>query len=281
MKIKIGVWGSCVTRDIFRSIFNNYKEYFEIISSLERVSLVSLVGEEHSIEFNDEDIQIYPLNKKNIFDSEILRLDLSKNYLKTIGENIDYLIIDEFFEVYFGLIKINNNYITNNFWHYPRTKFYETIDENNILSLNHNFLQYYALWKKNCDKFFDYFHKNFPDVKIILNKVKLSSKVLKSDGSYYVDEEFQREAEKYNPLLELLEYYLEKYHDVLVVDCTKDVFASENHIWGKSPFHLYDEFYRNAFEKILEIINDNPVNNKKLDNGYCSQRIVSNFESNQ
>ena len=64
MKIKIGIWGSCITRDIFRSIFNNYKEYFEIISSLERVSLLSLMGKEHSIKFNYEDILIYPLNKK-------------------------------------------------------------------------------------------------------------------------------------------------------------------------------------------------------------------------
>lgn len=271
MKIKIGIWGSCITRDIFRSIFNNYKEYFEIVSSLERVSLLSLMGKEHGIKFNYEDILIYPLNKKNIFDSAILGLDLSKTHLKIIGENIDYLIIDEFFEVYFGSIKINDNYITNNFWHYPKTKFYETIDENNILSLNDNFLEYYSLWTKNCDKFFDYLHKNFPNVKVILNKVKLSSIVLKNDGSYYVDEEFQREAEKYNPIIEILENYLEKHHDVLVIDCTKYAFANENHIWGKAPFHLYDEFYRNAFKKILEIINDNPVNSKKSDNDHNSE----------
>ena len=266
MKTKIGIFGSCITRDIFRSIFNNYKEYFEIVSSLERVSLVSLMEEEHSIEFNDEDILIYPLNKKNIFDSKLLWLDLSKTFLKTIGENIDYLIIDEFFEVYFGLIKINENYITNNFWHYPKTKFYETISENDKLSLNDNFKEYFDLWTDSCHKFFDYLHENFPHVKVILNKVKLSPKVLKNDGSYYLDGEFQREAEKYNPLIEILENYLEKYYDVLVIDCTKDVFANENHIWGKASFHLYDNFYNNAFEKILEIINDNPVNNKKSDN---------------
>ena len=140
-KIKIGIWGSCTTRDIFRSIFNNYKEYFEIVSSLERISLVSLMG--NSIEFNDEDIQIYPLDKKNMFDSKILRIDLSKDYLKTMGKDIDYLIIDEVSEVYFGLIKINNTYITNNFWSYPKTKFYEKISKNDRLSLNNNFIEYY------------------------------------------------------------------------------------------------------------------------------------------
>ena len=281
MKIKIGIWGSCLTRDIFRSIFNNYKEYFEIISSLERVSLVSLMGDEHSIEFIDEDIRIYPLDNKNIFDSEILRQDLSKTYLKRMGDNIDYLIIDEFFEAYFGLIKINNTYITNNFWHYPKTKFYETISNNKKLSLNDNFMEYYELWKTNCDNFFDYFHKNFPNVKIILNKVKLSSKVLKKDGSYYVDDEFQRDVEKYNPLIEALEEYLEKYHDVLVIDCTKDICVNENHIWGKSPFHLQDNFYINAFEKILEVIDYNQVNSKQLNNDHSSKHIVSKFESNQ
>ena len=281
MKIKIGIWGSCFTRDIFRSVFNNYKEYFEIASELERVSLISLMGDKHSIEFNEEDIQIYPLNNKNKFDSGLLKRDLSKDYLKIIGENIDYLLIDEYFEVYFGVIKINDTYITNNFWHYPETKFYETIKENKKLSLNDNFIEYYALWKNNCDKFFDYFHENFPNVKIILNKVKLTSTVLKDDGSYYVDEELQKKAEMYNPLIRLLEKYLEEYHDVLVVDCTDYVVANENHIWGRETVHYHDEFYVKAFEKILDVISKNPPHNKILDNVIDSKSIDSNFKSNQ
>ena len=278
-KIKIGIWGSCTTRDIFRSIFNNYKEYFEIVSSLERISLVSLMG--NSIEFNDEDIQIYPLDKKNMFDSKILRIDLSKDYLKTMGKDIDYLIIDEVSEVYFGLIKINNTYITNNFWSYPKTKFYEKISKNDRLSLNNNFIEYYDLWTKNCDKFFEYFRENFPNVKIILNKAKASSRVLKSDGSYYVDEEFQKVADFYNPLVEILENYIETNHDVLVIDCTNDIYVNENHIWGKLPFHLYDNFYNNAFEEILRAINNNQVNNKQLNGTNSSKHIDSNLKLNQ
>lgn len=278
-KIKIGIWGSCSTRDIFRSIFNNYKEYFEVVSTLERVSLVSLMGD--SIEFNEEDIRIYPLDNKNLYDSEILRLDLSKDYLKTLGKDIDYLIIDEVSEAYFGLIKVNNTYITNNFWSFPKTKFYETISKNDRLSLNNNFVEYYDLWTDSCDKFFDYLHNNFPNVKVILNKARVSSRILKSDGSYYVDEEFQKVADFYNPLVEILENYIETNHDVLVIDCTKDIFANENHIWGKLPFHLCDTFYNNAFEKILEAINDDQVNNKQLNGPRSSKNINSNSKLNQ
>ena len=277
MKTKIGIWGSCVTRDIFRSVFNNYKEHFEIVHDLERISLISLMGYGHVFEFNEEDIQILPSNNTNKYRSELLKKDLSKDYLKILGENIDYLIIDEFFEVYFGVIKMYDTYITYNYWDYPDTKFYESINKDNILTLNNNFLEYYALWKYNCDQFFDYFHKNFPNVKIILNKVKLTSKILKDDGSYYIDEEFQRNEEIFNPLISLLENYLEKYHDVLIVDCTDDVVVNENHIWGKCEVNYHDDFYINAFEKILEIINNDKCNGETVNDNFCQNSIDSEF----
>ena len=275
MKTKIGIWGTCLTRDIFRSKFNDYKEYFEIVSTLERISMVSLMGD--GIEFDEDDITIYPLDKRNTFDTLLLRNDLSKNFLKNMDPNIEYLIIDEVSEAYFGLIKVDDNYITNNFWSYPKTKFYETISENERLSLNYNFKEYFELWTDSCDKFFDYIHKNFPNLKIILNKSRATSRVLKSDGSSYVDEEFQEIADFYNPLLEILENYMETNYDVLVVDCTDDIYANEGHIWGYSPFHLYDNFYNNAFEKILEIINDN----KQLEGDVSSKHINSDSKLNQ
>ena len=278
MKTKIGIWGSCVTRDIFRSEFNKYDEYFEIIYALERISLISLMEYGHGFEFNEDDIQILPLNNQNNYRSELLKKDLSKDYLKILGENIDYLIIDEFFEAYFGVIKIRDTYITYNYWDYPDTKFYESINKDNILTLNNNFLEYYALWKDSCDKFFDYFHKSFPNVKIILNKVKLTSKILKDDGSYYMDEDFQSAEEIFNPLISLLENYLEKYHDVLVVDCTDDVVVNENHLWGKGEVNYHDDFYIGAFEKILEIVNENQCDSETVNDDFCPDNIGSEFE---
>ena len=282
MKIKIGIFGSNITRDIFCSKFNDYEEFFEISSSLERVSLISLMNDSAGIEFKDNDIQIYPLNKKNKFRSELLRQDLSKSYLNYFDENIDYLIMDEFFEVFFGIIKINNTYITNNFWDYPDTKFYESVNKNNKLTINDNFIEYYVLWRNSCDKFFEHISRRFPNVKIILNKVKLTSKVLKSDGSYYVDEEFQRCAEIYNPLIKLLENYLETHHDVLIVDCTENVVINENHMRGKGLIHYVDDFYIKSYEKILDLVDKNKLINaepSKNPNITHDSSIESNLEN--
>ena len=206
---------------------------------------------------------------------------MSKDFLKNMDKDIEYLIIDEVSDAYFGLIKINNTYITNNFWSYPKTKFYETISENDRLSLNYNFKEYFELWADSCDRFFDYVQKNFPNLKIILNKSRATSRVLKSDGSSYVDEDFQEIADFHNPLLEILENYMETNHDVLVIDCTDDIFANEDHIWGYSPFYLSDNFYNNAFEKLLEVINDDQVNNKQLNSAPSLKHIDSNSKLNQ
>src|SRR5690606_13598187 len=72
---------------------------------------------------------------------------------------------------------------------------------------------------------------------------------------YYIDEEFQKREQIFNPLINLLENYLEKNHNVIVVDCTQDVVVNENHMCGMGEVNYHDDFYINAFEKTLEIIN--------------------------
>ena len=56
-----------------------------------------------------------------------------------------------------------------------------------------------------------------------------------------MDEEFQRCAEIYNPLIKLLENYLETNHDVLIVDCTENVAINEKHMRGKGLIHYVDD----------------------------------------
>ena len=279
MKIKIGIFGSYISKDIFDHELNDYKKYFEIVYSLDKISVISLMAKKHSIKFSPEDVQIYPLDDQNKSRSAILECDLSNDYLSQMGNNIDYLIIDEFFEAYLGVIKINDTYITNNYLDYQDTQFYETIKNNNVLNLNNNFMEYYVLWRDSCDRFFNYFHENFPNVKIILNKIKLTSEILNYDY-YYVDEEFQKKLEIYNPLIKLLENYLEKYHDVLIVDCTRDMYVNENYMYDKNMVLSPNKFYINAFEKILELTKENQFNVRKAIPSLNSKLIKPNFKFN-
>ena len=47
-----------------------------------------------------------------------------------IENKIDYLIIDNYFEVRMGILYINNNIITNNVWHLPKTNYMKILMTN-------------------------------------------------------------------------------------------------------------------------------------------------------
>ena len=41
-KIRVGILGSCVTREVFTTYYNDYKNHFDLIFSHERESFISL-----------------------------------------------------------------------------------------------------------------------------------------------------------------------------------------------------------------------------------------------
>lgn len=55
MVFTVGVFGSCVSRDLFNSkIVPNYKTFFQIISYSQRTSIISLM--QNSVNFDEMDI---------------------------------------------------------------------------------------------------------------------------------------------------------------------------------------------------------------------------------
>lgn len=256
MVTKIGILASCASTDAFRSYYNkNYKDYFEVVFTRPRISTISLMST--PLDFNEEDLKIMPENPANKFRKEILKNDLSKQFFNKLkNEDIDYLIIDEFFEIIFGIIKINKTFITNNFWDYPETEFYKKLEYMVKFSPEENFEEYFKLWKIACDEFFSYMNTHFPKIKIILNKVRLTFVFLKNNCTYYSDETIKIKAKKYNPLIEKLENYIIENHDVIIIDCISNITGDENHIWGKGVVHYNKEYYSKFYKRMLEIITE-------------------------
>ena len=124
--INLAFFGSCASIDTFRSIFNpNYKEYFNRELHGVRMSMISLTSK--AVPFDKKYIDIpesitdYLSRKSYIYD------DLNKTFFDKLNDNIDYLIIDMFFESFFGIIKYNDYIFTNNFWDYQHTTIFKNI----------------------------------------------------------------------------------------------------------------------------------------------------------
>ncbi len=271
MNSKIAIFGSCVSMDTFRSVHNpNYKDNFDLIAIQLRSSLISLMSE--PIQFNEKEIEITPLTPQNKFKTNILRDDLNKSLLKKLNFEVEYLIIDLYFDLIFGVLSSNRGVITNNHWDYTESDFYKNLKDINYYSFDENPYEYYVLWTKYCDKLFNYITEKYPNLKVILNKINIVDKVKNKNGEIYIEPLYTKRVKKLNPLLKLMENYLVTNYEVILIDLTRNVTSDENHIWGKSLVHYNIEFYQNFYKVMIEITKGNENKFFYEDNGVIYKR---------
>lgn len=275
MITRIGFLCSCSTRDIFRTHHNvKYSDEFEIVFQQQRVTLISLMQD--PVPFTIESTRRIENGEERVLCSEWIRADLSKSLFNELKKGIDYLLIDMFYDAFFGVIIYDDTIITNNKWDSHFTKFYLNIKNKEILTMFNNHDKYFELWKENCDKFFEYMKKEFPETKIVLNKIRGANKVLKTDKSYYISSSYSERTEKLNNVLEELEQYIIDNYDVKVINCLEFAIADEEHIRGEYFINYIQEYYHLAYRQLKDILIQDKIDtieglNKKVE--YMSKEI--------
>lgn len=229
MKTRLGFFGCCSTRDIFRTPHNvKYKDEFEIVFQIQRGSLISLMQE--PVPYTIESTRRIENGEEKVYCSEWIRDDLRKSLFDEIRKGIDYLLLDVYFDTLFGVIVYDDKIITNNYRDYPYTAFYSNIKNKKVLTMIDNHDEFFDLWKKNCDKFFEYMKKEFPNTKIVLNRIEGATKVIRKDGSSYLAPSYVKKNKTFNPALDELQQYIINNHDVKVIDCREYAITDEGHI---------------------------------------------------
>lgn len=259
MKVRLGFLGSCATRDIFRTPHNvKYSDEFEIVFQQQRVTLISLM--QKPVPYTLESTRRIENGQEKVFCSEWIRDDLSKSLFNELKKGIDYLLLDIFFDVAFGVIIYDNTIITNNRWDSPFTDFYLNIKNKEILTMCNNHDKYLKLWKENCDKFFEYMKQEFPNTKIILNKIRGATKVVRTDGSSYTAPSYVERTKDLNVALAELEQYIIDNHDIKVIDCLEYAITYEGHIWGRYFVHFIKDYYNLAYRQMKDILVQDKLN---------------------
>lgn len=203
--------------------------------------------------------------------------DLNKCLIKELLEkDIDYLIIDNYLEIIMGLLYFDDTIITNNFWHLPLTEFYERIDDEVTLKITDFPDEYFCIWSKYCDLFFEFLYLYCPNIKVILNKGKLVDKIRRSDNTTYIDSYFTVRANMINPILDKLDSYIVNNFNVYVLEYDwENIFADENHLWGLAPVHYTKNYHNALVEKIKNINYQDKLNIKNENVNNFSQEDLS------
>lgn len=256
-KIKIAVIGSCVSRDSFNSKFiRNYKELYQCVLTQNHMSMISLVSDPIPFSPPKLDGEITDFNK------QILMTELTKGIWDSLKiKNPDYLILDFYPDVYFGVRKVGNSFITDKTWLFQKTPFYSTLDLHERYKLENDYEQYMLLWKKSVDVFMNRMKNEFPNIKMIINKIHFTDFYTTGDGESLkrISESGvykQINVDETNQWLDAMYQYVEEHYDVACLEYDKEYISDQNHIWNFFYVHYTKDFYEDFTAKLVSTILD-------------------------
>lgn len=249
-KIKVAIIGSCVTREAFITRNNpNYKEYYEVGPLAWQSSIVSFM----SPPVDQMVYNIVPSEEMNTHSTETMTSDMEKTSIQRIAEyKPDYLIIDFYADVRYGIAQIGEAFITNNPNNFRKTDYFKSKQEFIPYHMNSKYNDYMAIFKESLDKFMKWKSETLPETKVILNCFRYSTHYRENgEDVYFVkykgenarDDLYKRILRENDTFDTLYRYAIEKYNLLAIDNRDKVYYSDGNHPYGVSPWHFGRTFF--------------------------------------
>ncbi len=243
-KKRILIYGSCVTRDIFRL----FSENFELVDYYARSSLVSLMSE--LVPIIEDDIGL-----DSAFQRRMVAQDFNKTLLSRLkNQDYDFLLMD-FIDERMSIIELpDGRYVT---WSNELANSHY-LDLHNI---EHSTIARRELdldiWTAALDKYLNYVLDFLPPEKIILIKGMWAAQYVSKDGEIVnFTTPFTQNYIRWQN--RNLEKYYQKINTALgenqLIASPDRLIADENHQWGLSPFNYIPTWYEDVYTQLLEKI---------------------------
>lgn len=252
MTVKIACYGSCITRDNFNSKLNkNYKEKYECVATSLHTSIVSLVSPQvpfDETKLDHVDIKSADRNKRIVMD------ELNRTFLNDLKESQpDYLIMDFFPDIYFGVVFSQDRILTNNNWYITGTSFYREMPEKFTLKIGSNSADYLSVWLPAINKFFEFLKQNVPNCEVIINKARFSNRLLDGDGNL----SHIPSMDGYNEVWNVLDNFVISKYDLkcIELDHSKYFISHKPTLgWDIFQLHYQDNYYHDFLGELNRTI---------------------------
>ncbi|MBM7645889.1 hypothetical protein JOD45_002114 [Scopulibacillus daqui] len=262
-KIKVGVIGSCVSRDVFNSKFiNNYKDIYECVSTAWQSSIISFVSK--SVPEVPKDLNLENIKSRHR-QNTVLR-DLTKPYRdEMIDIQPDYIIFDLYADVRYGTVKYADSCFTDNPNGLRHTDFYKNTHFDEKINYRVDKNRFFKMLMASLDDLLEWLNNNLPQTKLLLNQFKYTDVYInEANEMEFFSKKKYRFLDKENKIYgELYEIIKQKYPDIDFIRQDINFYTSDGaHAFGVSPWHFSKKYYVDFFSQLNEIVLKDIVENE-------------------
>lgn len=243
-KSSIGIFGSCVSRDIFEW---DGHDRFHIAWYFARSSVVSAVSEPLGY--------IGTINLPSEFQKKMVMSDLNKSYWQTMRKDIPEYILIDFIDERYEIARAGKSYFTLS-------------DEFNASDC---LIEYTKVERKEggdgyyieetpvliyLKEFVKRIKEIFPERRVILHKAKMIDYYKSAQGEIKkFSKDYCKYNKKINDMLSFMYAYVEKeMENCVVLECEEEYYADERHKWGLMPMHYEEKYYKEIYYKLCNVI---------------------------
>ncbi len=254
-KPRIDIIGSCVSRDVFNSRFNDaYKEYVEINETVYQTALPSIVERSVIPDINDTD------NPKKIF-KKTLNEEFSGNDVdRVIKSRPDFIIMDFFADVHFGVTRKMGRYVTRNHMAFQTLNdsdvFYDDHESSPPERMRFDNDEYKAIAIKSLCDFRDRIRDELPRIEFVVNSARFSPTYMDDNEDTVLFDNHDRIRWKNSNWSALDEIAIDKLDAQQISHNKESLISTPSHPWGLHPVHYVKSYYDNLWRSIRKIIKD-------------------------
>lgn len=254
-KPRVDIIGSCVSRDVFNSRFNDvYKEHVEIGQTVYQTALPSIVERSMIPDINDTD------NSKTIF-KKTLDEEFSGNSIdRIIVSRPDFIVMDFFADVHFGVTRKMGRYITRNHMAFQTLDdadvFYDDHESTSPERMRFDNDEYKTISVKSLCGLRDQLRSELPKVEFVVNSARFSSTYMNSDEEIVQFDNRDRIQWKNDNWAALDEVAIDSLNAQQISHGEESLIATPSHPWGLHPVHYIQPYYDSLWRSIRTIIKD-------------------------
>lgn len=245
--IRIAIFGSCVTRDVFNRKFSpNYKDLFDCVLLANQSTVVALMSP--AIDPSGADLGDLDEWARN----DVIA-DLTRSFLDELEATLpEYLLVDFFGDVHFGCAELESGIVTRNRWKTTTTPFYKATWQRDILP---DSPAYFGLWRDASDRFVREVRARVPGIKIVLHEALNVTQVRGSDGELSQLQGAAAFAEM-NIRWARLNAQFRELADASVDVMGDDTVSFAGHPWGAFAVHYELEYHARFLSRLTAIALD-------------------------